>query len=328
MKVLITGGAGFVGRWFTIELLKNGHAVTVVDNLVEGGGGIDPYKNDWFAGDPTKFELFSWINDDCRSFFRSKDSSWDLVIHLAAVIGGRLTIELNPLAVTEDLEIDSLFWRWVARVKPGAVVHFSSSAAYPIQLQTSKTKHVLAESDLNLEDLQGIPDLTYGWAKLTSEYISRVVSSQSGVKVATYRPFSGYGEDQDLSYPFTSIAKRAVDLKSSGGTSFNIWGSGLQSRDFIHISDIVKIVFNTYHRVDSQNPLNLGTGIPTSFVSLAATALEILDLKAEIINEPNKPEGVFFRVANVSMMRKLNAEADVSVQTGMARAIKYWESKA
>jgi GDP-L-fucose synthase len=327
MKILITGGAGFVGRWFTIDLLKRDHDVTVVDNLVEGGGGVDPYKHVWFAGDPTKYENFNWINGDCRAFFESNEADWDLVIHLAAVIGGRLTIELNPLAVTEDLEIDSLFWRWVSRVKPRNVVHFSSSAAYPVQLQTRDKEHALIESDLNLENLQGIPDLTYGWAKLTSEYVSRVVASQSGVKVATYRPFSGYGEDQDLSYPFTSIAKRAVDLKRSGGETFQIWGSGLQSRDFIHISDVVRIVLETFPKVSWDKPMNLGTGIGTSFVTLAKVALGILDISAEIINEPNKPEGVFYRVADVSMMRDLNVEAKITVEAGLARCILYWESR-
>lgn len=329
MRFIVTGGAGFVGRWFTLQLLSDGHSVTVVDNLVKGGGGIDPTKEKWFVGDPTTFSNFEWLNQDCRDFFKNySQEKIDAVIHLAAVVGGRLTIELNPLAVAEDLEIDSAFWRWVARVKPRHVIHFSSSAAYPIQLQTKDVAKFLAESDLSLDDIQGIPDLTYGWAKLTSEFISRVASEQFGVKVATYRPFSGYGEDQDLSYPFTSIAKRAVDAKKSQSSFFEIWGSGMQSRDFIHISDVVRLVLSSYEELDAFTPINLGTGIGTSFFQLAEYALEICNLELPIKNQSDKPEGVFFRVADVSKMTKLGLKPTISVKQGMERAINYWAEKA
>jgi GDP-L-fucose synthase len=312
-----------------MQLLRDGHSVTVVDNLVNGGGGIDPTKEKWFVGDPTIFSNFQWLNQDCREFFKNYcREEIDVVIHLAAVVGGRLTIELNPLSVAEDLEIDSTFWRWVARVKPEHVIHFSSSAAYPIQLQTKDVAKLLVESDLNLEDIQGIPDLTYGWAKLTSEFTSRIAFEQFGVKVATYRPFSGYGEDQDLSYPFSSIAKRAVDAKKSESNFFEIWGSGMQSRDFIHITDVVRLVLSSYEELDAFTPINLGTGIGTSFFQLAEYALELCNLEIQIKNQSDKPEGVFFRVADVSQMTKLGLKPTISVKEGMGRAINYWDERA
>jgi nucleoside-diphosphate-sugar epimerase len=327
MKFIITGGAGFVGRWFSLQLLRDGHSVTVVDNLVNGGGGINPTKEKWFIGDPTTFPGFEWLNEDCREFFKRYSEEVDVVIHLAAVVGGRLTIELNPLAVAEDLEIDSAFWRWISKVKPRHVIHFSSSAAYPIQLQTKDDMKFLAESDLSLMNIQGIPDLTYGWAKLTSEFVSRVASNQFGVKVATYRPFSGYGEDQDLSYPFPSIAKRAVDAMNSEQDYFQIWGSGKQSRDFIHISDVVRLVLSSYEKLDALTPINLGTGVGTSFFQLAEYALEICKLDLPIKNQSDKPEGVFFRVADTSQMKKFGLKPTISVRDGMSRAISYWATR-
>lgn len=58
-----------------------------------------------------------------------------------------------------------------------------------------------------------MPDMSYGWAKLTHEYLSRLACEKHGLKSVTYRPFSGYGEDQDDHYPFPSICKRALANK-------------------------------------------------------------------------------------------------------------------
>ena len=69
MKVLITGGAGFVGRHFTVRLLEEGHEVTVVDPIVEGTGGQDPNREQWFVGNPLDYINFTFLKEDCRKYF-------------------------------------------------------------------------------------------------------------------------------------------------------------------------------------------------------------------------------------------------------------------
>jgi UDP-glucose 4-epimerase len=105
-----------------------------------------------------------------------------LVIHLAAIVGGRATIEGEPLSVATDLSIDAEFFNWVQRTKPINTVYFSSSAAYPIDLQNSRHRQRLAEYDLNLDAVRN-PDLTYGWAKLTGEYSSAVLRRNKPIRV-------------------------------------------------------------------------------------------------------------------------------------------------
>ena len=143
MKILITGHKGFVGRNF-IKALPDSD-ITGID-LKDG--------------------------NDCRDFFKTNTEQFDLVIHLAAIVGGRATIEGEPLSVATDLSIDAEFFNWVQRTKPINTVYFSSSAAYPIDLQNSHRLLRLAEHDLNLDGVRN-PDLTYGWAKLTGEYLAR-----------------------------------------------------------------------------------------------------------------------------------------------------------
>jgi GDP-L-fucose synthase len=67
MDVLVTGGAGFVGRWFVEHLLVAGHRVVCVDNLQPGGGGLHP--SEWPLFEPLKFQSFDYLEVDCREFF-------------------------------------------------------------------------------------------------------------------------------------------------------------------------------------------------------------------------------------------------------------------
>ena len=262
MNILITGGCGFVGRHFIPRLDNGTNNIVVVDNLIDGGGGLDPSKWDFTSSKNIRF-----LNQDCRKFFAENRTKFDLVIHLAAVVGGRLTIERNPLAVAEDLSIDADFWKWAVEAMPGHIISFSSSAAYPVSMQESEGEK-LKESDINFSSTLGMPDLTYGWAKLTNEYLGILAAKTKGLKVATYRPFSGFGEDQSLDYPFPSICKRAAE--KSNTEIFEVWGSGLQSRDFVHIDDIVDGVLSTYEKISDGSAINLCSGVLTTFKELAA----------------------------------------------------------
>jgi len=324
-RVLITGGAGFVGRHFTKMLLEDDYEVHVVDSLHPGSGAITPISN-WPLFNPLDFKNFYFHEMDCRNYFdQNQFIAFDLVIHLAAVVGGRLVIENNPLAVGEDLSIDSQFWKWVVNSKPGYIINFSSSAAYPIKFQTRVEWTYLSEEMIDFKSEIGIPDLTYGWAKLTSEYLSRVGGQLHGMNIATYRPFSGYGEDQDLNYPFTALCERA--LRSNSG-EFKIWGSGQQLRDFVHIDDLVAGVLSTYESLNWSTPLNISSGVGTSFIQLAELILTTLGKETMVVvPETSKPEGVFARVGS----RKLQEDHGLSVPThlrdGVLQTLKFLDSR-
>jgi len=319
MRVLVTGGFGFVGRHFVRNLLDEGHDVHVVDSLVPATGGTHPAAPEYFPR-PARSKKLSFDLIDCREFFEQDSESWDLVIHLAAIVGGRLVIERDPIAVAEDLSIDASFWRFVSRSRPARVVHFSSSAAYPVALQAPENFRRLVESDIDFSGPLGLPDMTYGWAKLTSEYLARFFSDDSRTEVYNFRPFSGYGEDQDASYPVPAIVDRAL---AHSGEEFAVWGSGLQSRDFIYIDDIVNIVVGLLNRPSRAAALNLGTGIGTNFVQLADLALSITGGGARIVPTSSMPEGVFYRVSDTRLQETLSPLNLVSLREGLVRVAEY-----
>lgn len=320
-KVLITGGAGFVGRHFCRRFLEAGDEVHVVDPVALHTGGIAP-EDGWPLFEPRDFSGFRFVRQDCRQWFKeSGEGGFDYVLHLAAMVGGRLMIENHPLAVADDLSIDAEFWQWAKATQPAKSLYFSSSAAYPVKLQRREDYVLLREDMISFADDIGMPDMTYGWAKLTGEYLARLAFEKHGLRSVVYRPFSGYGEDQDMSYPFPSICKRALDNK--GAPSIHVWGSGLQMRDFIHIEDCVDGVLATMDKIDDGAAVNLSTGRYTSFIELARMAARAAGYDPEVTGMSDKPEGVFARGGDTSLQRAMGFTPRISLEDGVRLALEH-----
>ena len=323
-KILITGGAGFVGRYFTKFFLNNGNEVQVVDNLSNLTGGIHP--NSWPLYSPYDYKNFKFIQTDCREWFNSnKDDDFDYVLHLAAMVGGREVIEKNPIAVSDDLSIDSHFWQWAVQVKPKKTITFSSSACYPIKYQTKENNILLKEDLIKFDQSIGLPDLTYGWAKLTTEYLGKIAFENYGVKSVAYRPFSGYGIDQDLNYPFPSICKRVLENKSKD--RITVWGTGDQQRDFIHIKDCVDGVTSTMDKINDGSAINLSTGKLTSFKEFVKITSNIIGFNPYVEGTSNKPEGVFARGGDTQLQNQLGFKSKITFTDGIKEALNHFEKK-
>jgi GDP-L-fucose synthase len=241
------------------------------------------------------------------------------------MVGGREMIEKNPLAVAEDLAIDSEYWKWAKETKPKKTICFSSSAAYPITFQRKADYCLLKEEMISFETTLGMPDMSYGWAKLTHEYLAKLAFQSHDIKSVIYRPFSGYGVDQDSAYPFPSICRRV--LENYGKQEINVWGTGDQMRDFIHISDCVDGVLSTMDKIDDASAINLSTGIFTSFKELAATAANIAGYNPSIIGTSNKPEGVFARAGDTKFQNSLGFNAKTQITDGIKMALEYFANE-
>ncbi len=323
-KILLTGGAGFVGRHFAHHFLTAGAEVHCVDDIVPMTGGIHP-DSQWPLFDPRDYRNFRFYKMDCREYFlKNTDTDFDYSFHLAAMVGGREMIERNPLAVADDLSIDSEYWKWARIAQPRKTICFSSSAAYPVHLQRIDNFCLLKESMIAFTDNIGMPDMSYGWAKLTHEYLAQLAYERHGLRSVTYRPFSGYGEDQDMAYPFPSICKRALD--NVGASQLTVWGSGEQMRDFIHVDDCVRGVISTMDSINDATAINLSTGIFTSFKTFAKVAAGLLGYTPDVIGTTDKPEGVFARAGDTHRQVDLGFEYEVKFVDGISRALKYFES--
>lgn len=280
MKILITGSEGFVGKYFRKRLDE--HDLTLVDIKK----GID-----------------------CRDFFKRDDKEYDLVIHLAAIVGGRESIEGRPMAVADNFSIDSEFFQWCLKTKPKKIVYFSSSAAYPTHYQQGSEAKRLQEWMIT-PSAPHSPDMTYGMAKVIGEYLASFVDN-----VHIFRPFSGYSYLQDTSYPFPMYIRRA--LKKSD--PFEVWGPGTQTRDFIHIEDIVSAVLTAVEQ-GITGPINLGTGRSTSFLELAQMSMDAVGYKGEILTRPDKPVGCMHRVSDNTKLLSFYTPK-ITLEAGIIEAV-------
>lgn len=310
MRVLITGSAGFLGRHFATRLSADGHEVARLDIAGEQPPGVVT---------------------DALEFFSPRSRTalhYDLVLHLAAVTPHRAAIDGRALAVgAGNLALDAAMFEWAARTRPGRVVYFSSSAAYPVGMQAGNVPYQLAEEDADitrpvsadllraLGDLGPLmPDAIYGWVKLTGEQLARAYADQGGA-VTVVRPFSGYGEDQSPNFPFGAFRDRAL----AHAAPFTIWGSGEQVRDWIHVDDIVGATLAAVeHSVDE--PLNLCTGVGTSMRDLAELFTAAAGYRPAYEFVADAPAGVAYRVGDPTRLHEVYVPK-VSLEEGVKRAL-------
>lgn len=321
MRTLVTGGCGFVGRHVVLRALEMGHEVWIVDDLSTGIHTEEWLPAKW-RNQPDYFHR-THLYDVCRflqsQLEDSEDSraQFDYVFHFAAVVGGRVKIEGDPMAVAQDLAIDAEFFAWAVKVRPSRILYASSSAAYPIDLQHPGAQPLREEL---LEDplVRPQPDTTYGWSKLTGEYLAKIAARHYGLSVACVRPFSGYGEDQDESYPIPAIAARAARREDP----LEIWGPGDQGRDFVHIEDCVDVMFTAIEQIHDGSAVNIGSGKLTTFFEVAQIFANLAGYTPKLVAHPEKPTGVHSRFCDPSRMKAMMGRSlRISLQEGFSRVL-------
>ena len=298
MKAFVTGAAGFVGRHMAAALDARGWHVARCD-IVTG-----------------------W---DALKTFRGFDAPrFDLIVHAAAAEPHRAAIDGKPMLLAKNLQLDAAMFGWAVRTGT-RVLYLSSSAAYPVGYQAGHTPYRLREDDAytgaavtaGLLEAMGsaaplLPDANYGWGKATGERLA-AAASEAGLPVHVVRPFSGYGEDQSLHFPFPSIVTRA----RTGDLS--VWGPPGQARDGIHISDVVAGALAVVD-ADERRPVNLCTGVGTEMGDLARLVAKLAGANGEVVYQPDRPTGVMYRVGDPSRMNE-HYTARVSIEEGVRRAL-------
>jgi nucleoside-diphosphate-sugar epimerase len=181
-------------------------------------------------------DLLQWLPQD--------KTIYDLVVHAAAWTPHRAAIDTNPQMHLNNRLLDASLFHWAALTGQGRVLYLSSCAV-----------------------LDEMPD-AYGQAKLDGEAMARLVRAM-GVPVTVVRPYSGYGEDQSSDFPFRAFVERAKRREDP----FEIWGTGKQVRDFIHIDDVVHEALLAVE-CGTEDPVSLCTGIGTSLRELACLVTE------------------------------------------------------
>jgi nucleoside-diphosphate-sugar epimerase len=311
--VLVTGGASFIGSHLVEGLLDRGAAVRVVDDL--SSGHLDNIRAHVERGQ------VEFVRADLKEAGAAQKAidGMSVVFHLAADHGGRGYVELHQSACALNMMLDQLVFAAAAKARADKVVFASSGCVYPNGLQTDPSQTVYLK-----EDLVGPPydaDNMYGWAKLMGEMTLRAFCKDTGLKAASCRYFTVYGNRGHENHAVIAMIARAF-LKQD---PFDVWGNGEQIRNWTHVTDIVEGTIRAAERIDDGTAVNLGTMERTRVIDCVREVLAYTGHRAQIRFLLDKPVGPMNRVADNALSRKLLGwEPQVKFVDGLHQTIDWY----
>ena len=312
-RTLVTGGASFIGSHLVDALVERGATVRVVDNL--SSGELDNIRHHVEAG-RVEFTLADLADPRAAA---AAVRGIDMVFHLAANHGGRGYIDQHQVACATNLALDSIVFAACHGAGVAKVVYASSGCVYPNQLQTDPEQVVYLT-----ENMVGPPydaDGMYGWAKLMAEMSLRTYWTETGMKSASCRYFTVYGERGHENHAVIAMIARAFIKQDP----FAVWGNGEQIRNWTHVSDIVRGTILAAETIDDGTAVNLGTMERTRVIDAAREVLRYTGHSTQIELHPEMPTGPLNRVADNSLARRLLGwEPHVKFADGLRQTIDWY----
>lgn len=300
MSVLVTGGAGFIGSHLVDRLVDSGYDVRVIDNLSTGNlsniqGHIDNGKIEFVKGDIKDAEQV-----------KKCVHGVDAVLHLAAVTSVPFSVSNPTFTYETNVNGTINLLAALAHQKVGKFVFISSCAVYgePQYLPVDE-KH------------PANPISPYADSKLLGEYYSLGFHENKLLKSVALRFFNVYGLRQGLN-DYSGVITKFVD-KIKQGSSLTIYGDGSQTRDFVHVSNIVDAIMCCLENEKAEGQIfNVGSGKATSIEDLAKTLLKLADSNSKINHEAPRQGDIKHSYANASKLAELlNYRATKKLDDGL-----------
>jgi len=305
--VLVTGGTGFVGTHIVQELLKNGAKVRV--SLHERPMIIQDKSIEIVKADLT-------MPVDCLTAVKGVD----YVFHAAGAVAAAGVTAGNVMpAITTNLILTVRMLEAAWSEKVDRFLLFGSSTAYPA-----------ADHPIKEEEMWNGPThpsyFGYGWMRRYLERIGEFVSSKSDMKIALVRPTAVYGRwdnfDPVTSHVIPALIRKAVEKQDP----YEVWGSGEEVRDFLHISDLARGCLLMLEKYATCDPINLGYGKVFTIKEIVWTILKAAGYEdARVVFNTSQPTTIPFRMVDITKARKiLDFEPGVSLEKGLRDTVEWY----
>jgi UDP-glucose 4-epimerase len=296
MKVLVTGADGFIGNNLIILLKENGFLAHGLDNK----GNKSDFIEDITDVDWTLYDL----------------GSYDAVIHLAAKVSVPESFLLPDIYDAVNVKATERLFKLCSELNVKKVIFASSAAVYG---DSSKEIKIVGEEG-NLES-------PYAENKFEGEDIARRYAN-SDTKFICLRFFNVYGPGQSSDSEYSSVIPLFIN-KIKLGEDLTIYGDGLQTRDFIHVKDVCKVIISSIKNPSLPNYVcfNLGTGEGVSILSLANNLLSLANnldssLKSKIIMKSKRTGDIMHSIADIKPLGEVyDINSFISLDNGLRKLL-------
>jgi nucleoside-diphosphate-sugar epimerase len=313
-SVLVTGGASFIGSHLVDLLVEAGaRRIRIVDDL--SSGRLENIKRHIHAG------VVEFVHADLLAPGVAQRAVDDIgvVFHLAAIHGGRGFVDLHQAACAQNLALDGMLIKAASEAGIEKFVFASSGCVYPNYLQQDVSRELYLS-----EEMVGPPyeaDNMYGWAKLMTEMTLAAYYRDQGLRSASCRFFTVYGERGVENHAVIAMIARAFVRQDP----FEVWGDGTQIRNWTYVGDIVKGMLLAAEKIDDATAVNLGTEERTSVLEAVHEVLRCTGHRAQIKFLHNMPTGPLNRVASNRRAKELLGwEPTMKFMDGLHRTIAWY----
>ena len=310
-RVVVPGGAGFIGSYLVEQLVGEGARVTVVDNLESGRfANLTSVEGriEFILGDVTDMAL-------CREVFDGKDAVLDMAASAPGVgHSHRHHVEL----LGRNLQIGSTVLEAARHVGVRRVLVVSSSCVYPEDAPVPTPE---------LPAFTGEPERAnsgYGWAKRYLELQARHYAERFGMEIALARPFNAYGARDVARDGRSHVIPALIARLLSDSSSLVVWGSGRQTRSFVHARDVATGLRLLTERYAACDPVNVGHDRETSIRQLVELLMELSGTDKEVVFDTSRPEGCARKSADMTKFRRVTGgfEPETDLRRGLCEMIE------
>ncbi len=310
-KVLVTGGAGFIGSHLTRRLVAAGAKVRVADNLERG-------RKESLADIEGQIE-FCLVDLASQDNCLAVTAGMDVVMNLAARACG---MEYSQSHHGEMLTCNALLGLNILEASRqnhvDRVLVVSTSCVYPDE----------AAVPIREEAFTGVPERVnegYALGKIVAEQQARFYAREYGMKIAIARPNNAYGPgdtwDGDKSHVIPALIKRVLDDENP----VVAWGSGKQSRAFVHVNDITRAFMLLIEHYACADPVNVGHERETSIADLLRLICHLTGRSPEFRFDPTKPEGAPRKSLSSEKLRRVTGyDPDTPLEQGLKAMVDWY----
>lgn len=314
-RVLVTGGAGFIGSHVTEQLVAAGARVTVTGGFTpEGRRNLAAVRQDVRA---VKADLLDPAA--CRRVARHQE----VVLNLAASVAGvGYNSKHHATMFRDNMTLALNMIEAARRADVGRFLVVSSACVYPRHCLIPTPEH---------EGFRDEPEATnagYGWAKRMAEYLGRAYHEEFGMQVAIARPYNAYGPRDHFDPERSHVVAALIRRMCGDEDPVVVWGDGKPSRAFLYVDDFARGLIAVAERYPKADPVNIGADEEVTIGDLARRILRLSGSKAALRFDPSKPSGQPRRNCDTRKARKLvGFKAAVSLEDGLRRTIDWYRAQ-